>query len=71
MNSVYIRLALYALLPVLGSAAASLATVLDGVAYNPATHTVSIGLEQLVAGVVGLVFGGLGNLAVFKKFGTK
>ena len=71
MNNVYARLAVYALLPFFGSVAASLATIVDGVAYDSATHTVSIGLEQLIAGVSGMAAGAIGNLAVFAKWGTK
>ncbi len=71
MQNVYTRLAVYALLPILGAGAAGLATMIDGIGYDATTHTVTIGLEQVIAGVSGLVLGAVSNIAVFKKWGVR
>lgn len=71
MQNVYTRLAVYALLPILGAGAAGIATMVDGIGYDATTHTVTIGLEQAIAGAAGLVVGVVGNLSVFKKWGVR
>lgn len=71
MQNVYTRLAVYALLPILGAGAAGLATMIDGIGYDATTHTVTIGLEQAIAGVTGLVIGAVSNIVVFKKWGVR
>lgn len=64
MTNVYVRLALYILSTLLGLLPASVA---GWVAYDPETHILTLNLQAALAAIA---VGGVGSVAIFKKWGV-
>lgn len=72
MNPVYIRVASYILLPLIGAAAAWAAVHIPGFTYNEANGLMCVNLESLVGKMLtGAGIGATAAVSIFAAWGNK